>query len=76
MKHPKTLKEARIESGRTASEVAHLAGVSRASLYRIEAGDQLPGREVARKLFELYRGQVDLLEIYDPEFAPKARSVA
>ncbi len=74
MKHPTTLKEARLESGRTAEEVAHLAGVSRASLYRIEGGEQLPSRDVARKLFELYQGRVSLGMIYDAEFASKARA--
>ena len=71
MKHPKTLKDARLESGRTAQEVAHLAGVSRASLYRIESGEQLPSREVARKLFELFQGKVRLDVIYDAEFAAR-----
>ena len=73
MKHS-TLKEAREGSGKTAQEIAEAAGVSRASLYRIEDGDQLPSRPVARKLFRLYRGRVPLALIYDPEFARQVRT--
>lgn len=64
----KTLREARADSGMTANAAAAAAGCDRATLYRIEAGKNLPTRDLARSLFELYEGAVPLAAIYDPDF--------
>jgi DNA-binding XRE family transcriptional regulator len=72
----KTLREAREASGLTADQVAEKAGVHRTTLYRVESGDQLPSREVARALYDLYRGTVPWVAIYDPEMAATVRSFA
>ncbi len=66
-----SLREARRQSGKTAVEIAAAAGLDRGTLYRIEAGRQLPKRETARRLFEIFKGRVALATIYDPEFAQK-----
>lgn len=65
----KTLREARKESGLTGNQVAAIAGCDRATLYRIEDGTQQPRRETARNLFALFKGDVALASIYDPEFS-------
>ncbi len=64
----KTLRQARSDSGMTANAAAAAAGCDRATLYRIEAGENLPSRDLARSLFELYEGAVPLAAIYDPDF--------
>lgn len=64
----KTLRQARSESGMKAKEVAAAAGCDRATLYRIESGESQPSRDLARSLFELYKGDVPLAQIYDPDF--------
>ena len=37
--------------------------------YRIERGDQVPKRELAREIHKFFKGRVSLAEIYDPEYA-------
>lgn len=69
-----TLREARKKSGLTGNQVAAIAGCDRATLYRIEDGDSQPRRETARALFALYKGDVSLAEIYDPEFSNQVRA--
>ena len=64
----KTLRQARRDSGLTAQAAAQAAGCDRATLYRIEGGENLPSRDLARSLFELYGGAVPLGAIYDPDF--------
>lgn len=64
----KTLRQARRESGLTAQAAANAAGCDRATLYRLEKGENLPTRKTARALFELYGGDVPLGFIYDPDF--------
>lgn len=66
-----SLREARRQSGKTAVEIAASAGLDRGTLYRIESGRQLPKRETARRLFQIFKGRVALATIYDPEFARK-----
>ena len=73
MKHL-TLREARAKSGRPAREIAEEAGCDRATLYRIESGGILPARELARRLFRVYKGRVPLAAIYDPEFSTQIRA--
>ncbi len=69
-----TLREARKKSGLTGNQVAAFAGCDRATLYRIEDGDSQPRRETARALFCLYKGDVPLAVIYDPEFSNQVRA--
>lgn len=38
------------------------------NLSRVEKGQQMPKRELARALFKFYGGSVPLGAIYDPEF--------
>ena len=64
----KTLRQARADSGLTAEKAASAAGCDRTTLYRIEDGQNLPSRDLARALFELYGGAVPLGFIYDPDF--------
>ncbi len=64
----KTLRQARADSGMTAEKAAAAAGCDRTTLYRIEDGQNLPSRDLARALFELYGGDVPLGAIYDPNF--------
>lgn len=71
-----TLREARDNSGLTADQVAVAAECDRATLYRIEKGEQQPKRPTARRLFELYRGRVPLELIYDPEYAQQIRQAS
>lgn len=47
-------------------DVAAAIGINVASLSRIERGEQLPTRDLARRLFEHFDGDVDLGTIYDP----------
>ena len=68
-----SLREARRQSGKTAVEIATAAGLDRGTLYRIESGRQLPKRETARRLFEIFKGRVALATIYDPKFAAQVR---
>jgi len=72
----KTLRQARRDSGLTANAAAQAAGCDRATLYRIEAGENLPSRDLARSLFELYGGTVPLGAIYDPDFYRAVASAA
>ena len=69
MKHPTLLRQARDASGKTAEEICEAAGCTRPTLYRIEAGEVIPKRPLARRLFQVYKGRVPLAHIYDPEFA-------
>lgn len=68
MKHY-SLRKARADSGLTAAKVAEAVACDRATLYRIEDGKTLPKRKTARALFELYKGAVPLVLIYDPEYS-------
>jgi DNA-binding XRE family transcriptional regulator len=72
MKH-NPLRQARVDSGLTAEAIADQAGIHRTTLHRIEAGVMLPKRDIARRLFSVYKGRVPLGAIYDPEFAGKVR---
>ena len=72
MKHV-SLRQARVDSGLTAEAIADRAGIHRTTLHRIEAGLMLPKREIARRLFTVYKGRVQLGSIYDPVFAGEVR---
>jgi len=72
-----TLYEARLETGKTAEEICEAVGCTRPTLYRVEAGEVVPKRELARSLFRFYRRRrihVPLAHIYDPEFAGQIRA--
>lgn len=60
------LREARQKREQTLEDVAAAIGINVASLSRIERGEQLPTRDLARRLFEHFDGDVDLGTIYDP----------
>lgn len=49
-------------------QVAESVGTDQANLSRVEKGRQVPKRQLARKLWEFYGGNVPLAAIYDPEF--------
>ena len=53
-----------------------MAGCTRATLYRIEAGSHMPKRETARKLYKMYLGRVPLAAIYDPVFVAEEEIAA
>lgn len=69
-----TMRQARIDSGLTAEELATKAGIHRTTLHRIESGIMLPKRDIARRLFDVYNGRVTLGSIYDPEFSGQIRA--
>lgn len=55
--------------GLSLTDVAEVVGTDRTNLSRIERGQQLPNRTIARALYRLYDGAISLGEIYDPEFS-------
>lgn len=64
--------QARKSRGLSLEGVACQVGTDQANLSRIEKGAQIPKRDLARRLFAFYSGEVPLGAIYDPEFAPAA----
>jgi transcriptional regulator with XRE-family HTH domain len=54
--------------GKSLRQVARDTGISASALSRIEAGDNVPRRELARTLWRYYGGEVPLGDIYDPLF--------
>lgn len=68
-----TMRQAREKSGLTVAEIAITAKCDRSTLYRIEDGRTLPKRKTARALFALYKGEVPLALIYDPQFSGEVR---
>ena len=76
MKHPTKLRQAREASGLTVDEICRRVGCTRPTLYRVENGEVTPRQDLARALFQLYKGRVPLAAIYDPLFAEQVRSVA
>jgi len=72
MRKIKTLREARIAKNETLAEVAEAVDTDVGNLSRIERGEQVPQRELARRLFSHFGGSVDLGAIYDPEHRERA----
>jgi transcriptional regulator with XRE-family HTH domain len=68
----KTLREVRLAREETLVAVADAVGTDVGNLSRIERGEQVPQRELARKLFDHFGGAVDLGAIYDPEHRERA----
>ncbi len=56
--------------GLSLDAVALEVGTDPTNLSRVERGDQIPKRELARALFEFYGGVVPLGAIYDPQYTP------
>lgn len=48
--------------------VAEAVGTDPTNLSRVEKGEQVPKRPLARQLYAFYGGTVPLGAIYDPEF--------
>lgn len=72
MRKRKTVREARLARGETLAEVAEAVETDVGNLSRIERGEQLPQRDLARRLFEHFEGAVPLGVIYDPEHREQA----
>lgn len=64
---PTLLTKTRKASGLSLAQVAKKVGTDQANLSRIEKGQQVPKRELARKLFEFFDRKVPLGAIYDAE---------
>lgn len=61
--------QTRKSRGLSLDVVAAAVGTDPTNLSRVEKGQQMPKRELARALFEYFGGSVPLANIYDPEFA-------
>lgn len=66
------LREAREAAGLTLKDVAAACGTDAGNLHRIELGKQVPGRELARRLYDHFEGTVELGAIYDPSYQESA----
>lgn len=65
---PSLLTQTRKSRGLSLAQVAAVVGTDPTNLLRVEKGDQVPKRALARNLFKFYGGAVELGAIYDPEF--------
>lgn len=63
--------QTRKSRGLTIETVALEVGTDPTNLSRVEKGQQMPKRELARALFEFYDKAVPLGAIYDPEHYAK-----
>ncbi|MDP9476637.1 MAG: helix-turn-helix transcriptional regulator [Actinomycetota bacterium] len=63
------LKEARVKAGFGTTKLAHLAGVDRPGLYRIEAGLRVPGIETATKIARVLGLDVRVVDEFGPAVA-------
>lgn len=59
--------QTRKSRGLSLDKVAAEVGTDPTNLSRVEKGQQVPKRELARELFKFYGGAVPLGAIYDPE---------
>lgn len=62
-----SLRTSRKARNLTLVELATAVGTDAANISRIERGVQTPSKELARKLFEFFEGDVPLGSIYDPD---------
>lgn len=60
--------QTRKSRGLSLDTVAAKVDTDPTNLSRVEKGQQMPKRELARALFRFYGGAVPLSAIYDPEF--------
>jgi transcriptional regulator with XRE-family HTH domain len=58
--------------GLSLAAVAEKVGTDAGNLSRVEKGDQVPKRDLARQLHAFYGGAVPLSKIYDPEYESAA----
>ena len=63
------LKVAREKRKLSVTQLCIELGTHPQNYYRIERGEQIPKRELARAIYEFFGGSVSLSEIYDPEYA-------
>lgn len=68
------LTQTRKGRGLSLDVVALEVGTDPTNLSRVERGEQIPKRELARALFEYYGGVVPLGAIFDPEYVPAVAS--
>ncbi len=61
------LRMAREKRGLTIQQVATLVGIDPGNLSRIERGKQVPSKDLAAKLSQVYGGQVSETQIIYPE---------
>lgn len=68
---PQTLlTQIRRSRGLSLEEVAEAVGTGKGNLRRVENGEQVPKRDLARALFSYYEGAIPIGHIYDPRFDP------
>ena len=60
--------KARKAKGPSLDQVARVVGTDQANLSRVEKGQQIPKRQLARSLHEFYGREIPLGAIYDPGF--------
>lgn len=70
------LTQTRKSRGLSLETVAAAVGTDPTNLSRVEKGQQIPKRELARALFTYYDAVVPLGAIYDPEFHDQATAPA
>ena len=63
----RNIREAREARGETLANVAAACGTDPGNLSRIERGEQIPAKELARRLYEHFAESVELGAIFDPE---------
>lgn len=68
MADPFLMTQIRKSRGLSLAQVAETVSTDVANLYRIEKGEQVPKRALARALFDFYDGAIPLGAIYDPEY--------
>ena len=70
------MRKERVKRGLSLRDVADYVGIDHSMLSRLETGDRLPSRAIARKLYWFYGRKVTLADIYDPMFSKQARKPA
>jgi transcriptional regulator with XRE-family HTH domain len=70
------LTQTRKSRGLSLEVVAAAVGTDPTNLSRVEKGQQIPKRELARALFSYYDQVVPLGAIYDPEYHDQAAASA
>lgn len=71
---PFLMARTRIARGLSLAQVAEAVGSDPGNIFRVEKGQQVPKRELARALFKFYGRKVPLGAIYDPEHHEAGRS--
>lgn len=63
------LKLAREKRKLSVTDLSAELGVHPQNFYRIERGEQVPKRELARAIYEFFDGELSYMEIVDPSYA-------